>query len=68
MKASKKDVKKAAIDLMWTTATCGLYFIVIFLRVLFTTKAGQGLVEEKIDKKIKAKLLAKEENDDKHDA
>lgn len=68
-KANKKDVKVAAIDLMLTAATCGLYFVVIFLRVLFTTKSGQALVEEKIDKKIKAKILEKEDKeDDKHDA
>ena len=54
----KKHTKTALKDLGWTAATCGLYFIIIFLRVLFTTESGQKVVEEKIDKQIKAKLLA----------
>ena len=53
----KPHTKDALKDLGWTVATCGVYFIVIFLRVLFTTKDGQKLVEEKVDKKIKAKLI-----------
>lgn len=56
----KKHTAEAAKDLAWTIATCGLYFVVIFLRVLFTTKDGQKLVEEKIDEKIKAKLISEE--------
>lgn len=55
----KTHTKEAIKDLAWTTATCGLYFIVIFLRVLFTTKSGQKLVEDKIDKKLKASLIEK---------
>ena len=64
----KKHTKEALVDFAWTAATCGLYFIVIFLRVLFTTKEGQKVVEEKIDKKIKAKLISengKEKNDER---
>lgn len=57
-----KDHTKTAIkDLAWTMATCGVYFIVIFLRVLFTTKGGQQYVEEQIDKKIKARLIESRE-------
>lgn len=63
----KKHTKEAAKDLAWTVATCGLYFIVIFLRVLFTSKEGQKLIEEKIDKQIKAKLINEEERRGKHD-
>lgn len=55
----KRHTKEAAKDLAWTMATCGLYFVVIFLRVLFTTKSGQQIVEEKIDKKLKATVIAK---------
>ena len=63
----KKHTKEAVKDLTWTLATCGIYFIVIFLRVLFTSKEGQKLVEEKIDKQIKATLLNEEERRGKHD-
>ena len=63
----KTHTKTAIKDLTWTVATCGIYFIVIFLRVLFTTKEGQKLVEEEVDKKIKAKLLDNEERRGKHD-
>lgn len=56
----KNHTKDAVKDLAWTVATCGVYFIVIFLRVMFTTKEGQKLVEEKLDKKIKAKLIEEE--------
>ena len=55
----KKHTKDAMTDLTWTFVTCGIYFVVIFLRVLFTSKEGQKLVEEKIDKKIKAAKAAK---------
>ena len=54
----RHNTKEAAKDLTWTVLTCGMYFIVIFLRVLFTTKSGQELVENEIDKKIKAKLVS----------
>ena len=63
----KKHTKDAMTDLTWTFVTCGIYFVVIFLRVLFTSKEGQKLVEEKIDKKIKAKLINEEERRGKHD-
>lgn len=63
----KKHTKEAVKDLTWTVVTCGIYFVVIFLRVLFTTKDGQKLVEEEVDKKIKAKLLDQEERRGKHD-
>lgn len=63
----KKHTKEALRDLAWTVATCGVYFVVIFLRVLFTSKEGQELVEEKIDKQIKAKLIGEEERRGKHD-
>lgn len=63
----KTHTKTAIKDLTWTVATCGIYFVVIFLRVLFTTKEGQKLVEEEVDKKIKAKLLDKDERRGKHD-
>lgn len=53
----KQHTKEALTDLAWTFATCGVYFLVIFLRVLFTTKSGQAFVEEKIDKKLKASLI-----------
>ena len=53
----KNHTKKAFKDFGWTVATCGLYFVIIFLRVLFTSKEGQEIVEEEIDKKIKAKLI-----------
>lgn len=63
----KTHTKTAIKDLTWTVVTCGIYFVVIFLRVLFTTKEGQKLVEEEVDKKIKAKLLDKDERRGKHD-
>lgn len=63
----KTHTKEAVKDLTWTMMTCGIYFIVIFLRVLFTTKEGQKLVEEEVDKKIKAKLLDQDERRGKHD-
>lgn len=65
MKTHTKDALK---DLGWTVATCGLYFIVIFLRVLFTTKNGQQLVEEQVDKKIKAFLIDEQTGKEKKDA
>lgn len=63
----KKHTKDAMTDLTWTFVTCGIYFVVIFLRVLFTSKEGQKLVEEKIDNKIKAKLIDDSERRGKHD-
>lgn len=63
----KKHTKEAVKDLTWTVVTCGIYFIVIFLRVLFTTSEGQKIVEEEVDKKIKAKLIGEEERRGKHD-
>lgn len=60
----KKHTKEAIRDLTWTMATCGLYFIVIFLRVLFTTKSGQEIVEKKIEKQIKANLINRKEKSD----
>ena len=56
----KNHTKDAVKDLAWTVVTCGVYFVVIFLRVMFTTKEGQKLVEEKLDKKVKAKLIDEE--------
>lgn len=53
----KDHTKTAMKELAWTVATCGMYFVVIFLRVLFTTSNGQKLVEETIDKTIKANLI-----------
>lgn len=64
----KDHTKDALKDLGWTVATCGLYFIVIFLRVLFTTKNGQQLVEEQVDKKIKAFLIDEQTGKEKKDA
>lgn len=60
----KKETKIAAKEFGWTMATCGLYLIVIFLRVLFTTKTGQVIVEEKIEGKIKAFTIDRKEEED----
>lgn len=65
MKTHTKDALK---DLGWTVVTCGLYFVVIFLRVLFTTKNGQQLVEEQVDKTIKAFLIDEQTGKEKKDA
>ena len=60
----KRETKTAVKDFGWTLVTCGLYFIVIFLRVLFTTKSGQEIVEQKLETKIKALSMPKEDRDE----
>lgn len=49
-----KDFKKAAKECALALITGGLYMVVIFVKILFTTPEGQKLVERQVNTKIKA--------------
>ena len=59
-----RDIKKAAKECALALVTGGLYMIVIFVKILFTTPEGQRLVEEKVNTKIKAYRLSEKKDTD----
>lgn len=56
-----RDIKKATKEFLKVLITGGLYFMVIFVKVLFTTPAGQKIVERELDNRLKARMIEKEE-------
>ena len=58
-----KSRKELAIEFVKVMVTGGLYFMIIFVKVLFTTPNGQKLVERELDKRIKAIKIKEEETE-----
>lgn len=58
MNKSRKELAKEFIKVMLTG---GVYFIIIFVKVLFTTPNGQKLIERELDKRLKAIRIEEEQ-------
>lgn len=63
-----REEKITAKDLMFMALTGGMYVVYIFLKILFTTPAGQKKVEEKINSWMRVNnILVDEEKEDDHE-